>query len=401
MEIILQWTNLTQKEQQTQMTARKKDEPFNMVLSNCTLDPIIFDVDTILSLTLDKCILTRPMWESRNVWPNLCVAIFTNCSMSNWRHVVDALPSGMEQLVFEHTKGDFSTTSLARFKSLHTLCCKNIPASNMLNTLIYKNGSVLEQKGQSMFADKLVSLTMDKCLLRQRDLPTLAKLDNLHHLSVADNYFVSNEEASVNCLSSLSNLRYLNVDGCALKEQCGIYLAYAIQRMPHLKTLYIGHNVGLRSIGLTYILNVLQENKGIETINVEAKNFEPQKRIRVDYKVWRKLDLPSKEWMEHNCRKMPNYVEKKGSQVSCYECFHAKEQHMKKCKECRADKACEVQRDMKCTHENKCGICFTEYDTSTPVMELGCHHVFCRSCLLEWTRKQRDCPTCRKEIVMD
>lgn len=396
MEIKKEWVTLSHDAQRAQIEACAKDDPFALTLNNCGLDPVIFKLSAIVSLTLDRCTLTRDMWVNVNAWPSLLIAVFTNCTAHHWPSVLDALPSALEQLNLEHVLGGFNGASLTRFYALRSLVCKDFDAQPMVRTLLYKDSSTAEKMG----VRSLASLTLDKCRLRTPDLAAIACLHNLTHLSLADNSFVSDANGSVQCMASLTKLTSLSLNNCMLKEQCGINLAYALMCMKALRKLYIAHNIGIRTVGMTYILNVLADNKNMETINVEHKRFEKSQHVRVDYKVWRFLDSRSKEWIADNCRPLPNCEVKKGDQVTCYECYHNREKHARTCKACREGAPCEEMRNAgKCTHSNDCAICMCPFDGA--VMELGCHHVFCRSCLLEWTKKQKNCPTCREAIVLN
>jgi len=50
---------------------------------------------------------------------------------------------------------------------------------------------------------------------------------------------------------------------------------------------------------------------------------------------------------------------------------------------------------------SKCSICFDFFAPTHQVINLDCHafkHIFHWHCLLDWLKRQRSCPLCRKPI---
>lgn len=61
---------------------------------------------------------------------------------------------------------------------------------------------------------------------------------------------------------------------------------------------------------------------------------------------------------------------------------------------CRHHRPKEPVAVCSCLEAETCPICFVNIQVPERFM-LGCSHVFCRSCILEWLKKKRDCPICR------
>lgn len=391
-ELKLAYVNLTQPQPQQQFRTAAKEEPFLMMLENCTLDPIIFSAHSIISLTIQGSTLTPAMWRSvkSTPWPDLSMAVLVQCSSSYWQEVLNTLPPCTEELHLSDNKGDMSLVTLKHFTQLRKLACTNSRADSLLR--------------KAPFAETLTILHLDNCMLTVNQLPDVARLTNLIHLSLANNRLTTRGDKSLECLKTLTKLNHLNVDSCGIGQLCGVLLSYALSEMKNLQKLFIAHNNGLRSVGLTFILTALTFNKGMITIDVGFKAFSRDQHLPIDYQVWKALDAASRDTMISNCRKIKDYAVKKGNETTCYECYHDAQQHRMKCKECRGavgSTSCAAMAEKKCDHNKECAICISTFDSSTKVMELACHHVFCYTCIMAWTKEHWSCPTCRKPIIHD
>lgn len=48
-----------------------------------------------------------------------------------------------------------------------------------------------------------------------------------------------------------------------------------------------------------------------------------------------------------------------------------------------------------------CAVCITEFEPDAEVVEIPCHHVFCKPCIQLWLRRQGTCPVCRALTGVD
>ena len=389
-ELKLTYHNLSQQHVRRKFAEAAAREPFNMVLENCALDPIIFEAPSIVSLTIVGSTLALPTWCSRNApgspssnaWMLLHTVILSQCTSTCWQTVLDSLPCSIIELHLSGNKGDFSRCTLSRFSHLSKLDLTNMRADRALE--------------KAPFADSLRMLHLDNCMLTTAQLPAIARQP------LSNNRLTTRGDQSVECLSSLRALTMLNLDTCGLQEMCGIFLSRALREMNKIESLNVAHNNGLRSTGMTFIVNALPLT--INTLTVEFKAFARDKLLPIDHRPYKCLDRSSREWMEQNCRKVRDYVVKTGKDAMCYECYNTSQQHTMKCADCRAavgPSTCVALAAIRCTHNKECAVCMDTFQPTTKVMELGCHHVFCYSCIMEWTKKNHICPSCRKPIVGD
>ena len=48
-----------------------------------------------------------------------------------------------------------------------------------------------------------------------------------------------------------------------------------------------------------------------------------------------------------------------------------------------------------------CAICLEDYKSFDCLKNLGCNHMFHKTCLKEWTNRKRECPLCKREITVN
>lgn len=362
-----------------------------LTLDNCTLDPCIFDFCTITDLLISNCIMPLSLWTGKNqIFPSLTGVAFVSCPLPKipWSTIFAQFSPTITNIILDSVKGDVSTICWSRFPLLTNLSCNDLPFSFKKNCAM---------------PPSLVNLSLTACSLRASDLSSIATLTTLTYLTLDHNVLTTttrDRTYSLADLSPLTSLVSLSLANCTIKEWCGINLSYALRGMNLLKYLYLRENVGLRITGLTFIMNALLDCNP-RTIDIEHKYLERFSRIRINYSHWTDIDAPTREWLKDHCKKRGNCVEKNASGIVCHECHVIRDKHERTCRTCSKDAPCEERTAMRCTHVQHCDICLTDFDETTQIIEIACHHFFCKSCMFEWTRANNSCPTCRMKLVLN
>lgn len=50
--------------------------------------------------------------------------------------------------------------------------------------------------------------------------------------------------------------------------------------------------------------------------------------------------------------------------------------------------------------ENFCSICWYEYNINEKICILPCNHIFHTKCIIEWSKRKKECPFCRKKYTL-
>lgn len=392
--ILVTYTDLTQPLRRDAFTQKNSEHARNLFIHNCTLDPCISSFTTITSLAITQCELgsiarAKP---TQGIFPLLRCVKLDACSIPancvTWRDVFALFPDTLHSISLANAKGNSATVDYARFTSLTSLW--------IANTTFHSNPTALPST--------LTRLSLTNCYLRATCFAPIATLPSLEILALDRNPLTTlttnTGVASLADLAPLTTLTSLSLASCTIKEWCGVNLSYALRTMTRLTTLYLRDNVGLRSTGLTFVLNALSA-ADLRTLDIEPKFFDRFAAIRFDFSVWKHLTPASREWLEDHCKKRSNCVEKTAATIVCHECFTTRDKHDRTCRECAPSKPCAARAAMVCTHVTTCDICYTPYDATSQIIEIACHHFFCKSCLFEWTRANTTCPTCRAKIIVE